>query len=51
MGQAWKSLIKPNTGWKSYKEYWRKLDSLPIRACHVQSHYCRVRHMIGGNWC
>ena len=24
-------------------------DALPIREYHVQSHYCRVRHMIGGN--
>ena len=28
-----------------------ELDALPIREHHVQSHYCRVRHMIGGNWC
>ena len=51
MGQAWKSLIKPNASLKRYKEYWRKLDALLIREYHVQSHYCRVRHMTGGNWC
>ena len=49
MGQTWKSPIKLNSGYKGYKEYWRKLDALPIREYHVQSHYCRVRHMIGGN--
>ena len=27
----------------------RKLDSISIREYHVQSHYCRVRHMIGGS--
>ena len=26
-----------------------RLDVLPIREYHVQSHYYRVRHMIGGN--
>ena len=31
-------------------EFWlEKLDALPIREHHVQSHYCRVRHTIGGN--
>ena len=34
---------------ESYKEYWRKLDALPIREYHMQPPYCRVRHMIGGS--
>ena len=49
MGQTWKSLIKQNYSYKSYKEYWRKLDALPIIEYYVQSHYYRVRHMIGGS--
>ena len=49
MGQTWKSPIKRNSSYKSYKGYWRKLDALLIREYHVQSHYYRVRHMIGGS--
>ena len=49
MGQTWKSPIKLNSSYKGYKEYWRKLDALLIIEYHVQSHYYRVRHMIGGN--
>ena len=31
------------------ERYWKRLGALPIREHHVQSHYCRMSHTIGGN--
>ena len=50
-GSSMEELEKAEFWLEKLERVLERLDALPIKEHHVQSHYCRVRHTIGGNWC
>ena len=50
-GSSMEELAKAEFWLEKLERVLEKVRCLPTKEHHVQSHYCRVRHMIGGKLC